>query len=91
VIRLALLALRITVLLNLVSCMLFSTGTAADSLVPVHVGPGLLAVLSLWTLGFAQVLTQGGSWSLALGAGKLISGRSRCLVANTPALPTCPG
>jgi hypothetical protein len=48
--------------------MLFWTGIAADSLVPVHIGLGILAVISLWTLGFAQALTEGGSWSLAIGA-----------------------
>lgn len=66
--RLALMALRITVLLNLILGILFWTGSSADRLVPVHMGLGILAVLSLWTLGFAQALTKRGSWGLAIGA-----------------------
>jgi len=66
--RLALITLRITVLLNLILGILFWTGDAADRLIPIHIGLGILAVLSLWTLGVAQALTKGGSWSLAIGA-----------------------
>jgi hypothetical protein len=67
VVRLALMVLRIAVLLNLMTGILFWTGNA-DSLVPVHMGLGILAVLSLWTLGFTQALTPGGGWGLAIGA-----------------------
>ncbi len=66
--RLALMTLRIAVPLNLILGILFWTGSGADRLIPVHMGLGILAVLSLWTLGFAQALTKGGSWGLAIGA-----------------------
>ncbi len=67
-VRLALMVLRIAVLLNLITGILFWTGNAAASLVLVHMGLGILVVLSLWTLGLAQALTTGGSWGLAIGA-----------------------
>ncbi len=60
--------LRTCVVLNLILGILFWTGNAADSLVLVHMGLGILVVLSLWTLGLAQALTKGGSWGLAIGA-----------------------
>jgi hypothetical protein len=66
--RPALVALRIAVPLNLILGLLFWTGNAADSLVPLHVGLGIVAVLSLWTLAVAQAMTNGGNWGLAVGA-----------------------
>lgn len=67
-VRIAQMVLRICVVLTLILGILFWTGNAADSLVPVHMGLGILVVLSLWTLGLAQALTKGGSWGLAIGA-----------------------
>jgi hypothetical protein len=67
-IRIAQMVLRTCVVLTLILGILFWTGNAADSLVPVHMGLGILVVLSLWTLGLAQALTKGGSWGLAIGA-----------------------
>lgn len=67
-IRIAQMVLRTCVVLALILGILFWTGNAADSLIPVHIGLGILVVLSLWTLGFAQALTKGGSWGLAIGA-----------------------
>ena len=60
--------LRTCVVLTLILGILFWTGNAADSLVLVHMGLGILVVLSLWALGLAQALTKGGSWGLAIGA-----------------------
>ena len=59
--------LRTCVVLTLILGILLWTGNAADSLVLVHMGLGILVVLSLWTLGLAQALTKGGSSCLAIG------------------------
>jgi hypothetical protein len=67
-VRIAQWVLRICVGLALILGILFWTGIAADSLIPVHMGLGILVVLSLWTVGLAQALTKGGSWGLAIGA-----------------------
>ena len=62
--RIAIMVLRITVLFNLITGIIFWTGNA-DSLQIVHIISGILAVLSLWTLGILQGL-RGGSFGLAL-------------------------
>ena len=67
-VRIAHMVLRICVVLALILGILLWTGHAADSLVLVHIGLGILVVLSLWTLGLAQALTKGRSWGLAIGA-----------------------
>ncbi len=63
--RIAIMVLRITVLFNLITGIIFWTGNA-DPLQIVHIISGILAVLSLWTLGILQGL-RGGSFGLALG------------------------
>jgi len=63
--RIAIMVLRITVLFNLVTGIIFWTGNA-DPLQIVHIISGILAVISLWTLGILQGL-RGGSFGLALG------------------------
>ena len=68
IVRIAQWVLRLCVGLALILGILFWTSRAADSLALVHMGLGILVVLSLWTLGLAQALTKGGSWSLAIGA-----------------------
>jgi hypothetical protein len=62
--RIAIMVLRIAVLFNLVTGIIFWTGNA-DPLQIVHIIVGILAVLSLWTLGILQGL-RGGTFSLAL-------------------------
>ena len=62
--RIAIMVLRITVLFNLVTGIIFWTGNA-DPLQIVHIISGILAVLALWTLGIMQGL-RGGSFGLAL-------------------------
>jgi hypothetical protein len=59
VVRIAVNVLRASVLLALILGILFWTGNAT-SLVLVHMGLGILAVLSLWTLGAAIASTKGG-------------------------------
>jgi len=66
VVRIAVNVLRASVLLALILGILFWTGNAT-SLVLVHMGLGILAVLSLWTLGAAIASTKGGM-GLAIGA-----------------------
>ena len=66
VVRIAVNVLRASVLLALILGILFWTGNAT-SLVLVHMGLGILAVLSLWTLGAAIASTKGGI-GLAIGA-----------------------
>ncbi len=68
IIRTAQWVLRVCVGLALILGILFWTSNAADSLILVHMVLDILVVLSLWTLGFAQALTRGGSWGLAIGA-----------------------
>jgi hypothetical protein len=63
--RIAIMVLRITVLFNLITGIIFWTGNA-DPLQIVHIISGILAVISLWTLGILQGL-RGGSFGLALG------------------------
>src|SRR5690348_18434828 len=63
--RIAIMVLRITVLFNLLTGIIFWTGNA-DPLQIFHIISGILAVLSLWTLGILQGL-RGGSFGLALG------------------------
>ena len=62
--RIAIMVLRITVLFNLITGIIFWTGNA-DPLQVVHIISGILAVISLWVLGIAQGL-RGGSFGLAL-------------------------
>jgi hypothetical protein len=62
--RIAIMVLRLAVLFNLVTGIIFWTGNA-DPLQIVHIIVGILAVLSLWTLGILQGL-RGGTFSLAL-------------------------
>lgn len=64
VVRIALNVLRVTVLVNLVLGIIFWTGNA-DSLQLLHIILGLLAVISLFTIGIAQGL-RGGSFGMAL-------------------------
>ncbi|HEU0000361.1 MAG TPA: hypothetical protein VFQ36_05655 [Ktedonobacteraceae bacterium] len=64
VVRIAIMVLRVTVLFNLITGIIFWTGNA-DSLQGVHMIVGIIAVLSLWTLGIMQGL-RGGSFGLAL-------------------------
>ena len=66
VVRIAVNVLRASVLLALILGILFWTGNAT-SLVLVHMGLGILAVLSLWTLGAVIASTKGGI-GLAIGA-----------------------
>jgi hypothetical protein len=62
--RIAIMVLRVAVLFNLVTGIIFWTGNA-DPLQIVHIIVGILAVISLWTLGILQGL-RGGTFSLAL-------------------------
>ena len=64
VVRIAVNIIRIGVLIQLVSGILFWTGNA-DSFQIAHIVIGILIVLSLWTIGIVQGL-QGGSFGLAL-------------------------
>lgn len=65
VVRIAIMVLRLAVLFNLITGIIFWTGNA-DPLQIVHLILGILAVLSLWMLGIMQGL-RGGSFGLALG------------------------
>ena len=62
--RIAIMVLRLAVLFNLITGILFWKGNA-DPLQIVHIIVGILAVISLWTLGIMQGL-RGGSFGLAL-------------------------
>lgn len=62
--RIAIMVLRLAVLFNLITGIIFWTGKA-DPLQIVHIIVGILAVISLWTLGILQGL-RGGTFSLAL-------------------------
>ena len=64
VVRIAVNIVRVGVLIQIISGILFWTGNA-DNFQLAHIVIGILIVLSLWTLGIAQGL-QGGSFSLAL-------------------------
>jgi len=64
VVRIAVNIVRIGVLIQLVSGIVFWTGNA-DNFQIVHIVIGILVVLALWTLGIAQGI-QGGSFGLAL-------------------------
>lgn len=64
VVRIAVNIVRIGVLIQLVSGIVFWTGHA-DNFQMVHIIIGILVVLALWTLGIAQGI-QGGSFGLAL-------------------------
>src|SRR5579864_7249328 len=64
--RIAIMVLRITVLFNLVTGIIFWTGNA-DPLQIVHIILGIIAVLALWTLGIVQGL-RGGSIGLSVAA-----------------------
>jgi hypothetical protein len=57
-------ALRVSVLFNLITGIIFWTDNAAPLQI-VHIIFGILAVLSLWTLGILQGM-RGGSFGLAL-------------------------
>lgn len=64
--RIALMVLRITVLINLVLGILFWTSTVDNSGVTLlHIILGILAVISLFTIGILQGL-RGGSFGMAL-------------------------
>src|SRR5947209_10810749 len=66
-VRITIMVLRLSVLLALILGIIFWTGNAA-SLKLVHIGLGILVVLSLWILGFVQATARGGNWGLAAGA-----------------------
>ena len=66
-VRIMIMVLRLSVLLTLILGVILWTGNAA-SLKLVHIGLGILVVLSLWILGFAQAIAKGGNWGLAAGA-----------------------
>ena len=66
-VRIMIMILRLSVLLALILGIVFWTGNALN-LIPVHMGLGILVVLSLWILGFAQATAKGGNWGLAAGA-----------------------
>jgi len=58
--------LRIAVLFNLITGIIFWTGNA-DPLQIVHIVVGIIAVLALWTLGIMQGL-RGGNYGLTAAA-----------------------
>ena len=64
VVRIAVNIVRVGVIIQLISGILFWTGNA-DNFQIVHILIGILIVLSLWTLGIVQGI-QGGSFGLAL-------------------------
>src|SRR5713226_2507567 len=64
--RIAIMVLRIAVLFNLITGIIFWTGNA-DPLQIVHIIVGIIAVLALWTLGVVHGL-RGGSINLAVAA-----------------------
>ena len=66
-VRITIMALRISVLLALILGIVFWTGNG-DSLKTIHIVLGILVVLSLWILGFAQATAKGGNWGLTAGA-----------------------
>ena len=63
--RIAIMVLRVTVLFNLITGIIFWTGNTGFPQI-VHILLGILAVLALWSLGILQGL-RGGSFGLALG------------------------
>ena len=65
-VRISLMVLRIAVLFNLITGIIFWTGNA-DPLQIVHIILGIIAVIALWTLGIIQTL-RGGSIGLAAAA-----------------------
>ena len=65
-IRVSLMVLRIAVLFNLITGIIFWTGNA-DPLQIVHIVVGIIAVLALWTLGIIQGL-RGGNYGLSAAA-----------------------
>ena len=65
-IRVSLMVLRIAVLFNLITGIIFWTGNA-DPLQIVHIVVGIIAVLALWTLGIMQGL-RGGNYGLTAAA-----------------------
>ena len=65
-IRVSLMVLRIAVLFNLITGIIFWTGNA-DPLQIVHIVVGIIAVLALWTLGIMQGL-RGGNYGLSAAA-----------------------
>ncbi len=64
VVRIAVNIVRVGVIIQLISGILFWTGHA-DNFQLAHIIIGILIVLSLWTLGIVQGV-QGGSFGLAL-------------------------
>jgi hypothetical protein len=64
VVRIAVNIVRVGVIIQLISGILFWTGHA-DNFQIAHILIGILIVLSLWTLGIAQGI-QGGSFGMAL-------------------------
>lgn len=65
-IRVSLMVLRIAVLFNLITGIIFWTGNA-DPLQIVHIVVGIIAVLALWTLGIMQGL-RGSNYGLTAAA-----------------------
>ncbi|TMD46418.1 MAG: hypothetical protein E6I93_15235 [Chloroflexi bacterium] len=65
-IRVSLMVLRIAVLFNLITGIIFWTGNA-DPLQIVHIVVGIIAVLALWTLGIIQGL-RGSNYGLTAAA-----------------------
>ncbi len=64
VVRIAVNIIRVGVIIQLVSGIIFWTGNA-DNFQIAHILIGILVVLSLWTLGIVQGI-QGGSFGLAM-------------------------
>jgi hypothetical protein len=65
-VRISLMVLRIAVLFNLITGIIFWTGNA-DPLQIVHILVGIIAVLALWVLGIIQGL-RGGNYGLTAAA-----------------------
>jgi len=66
VVRIVSNVLRLAVLFNLITGIIFWTGNA-DPLQIVHIILGIIAVLALWTLGIMQGI-YGGSFGVALAS-----------------------
>lgn len=70
-VRVASMALRGAFLLAVVLGLFFWTGHEPGGLVPIHMLLGIIVVLAVWYLGYAQATSPGGSVGLAAGAGLL--------------------
>ena len=70
-VRIASMVLRGAFALAVVLGLFFWTGHEPSGLVPIHMLLGVILVLAVWYLGFAQATSPGGSVGLAAGAGLL--------------------